>query len=76
MSPRFSSGQPDRSLELEQHLEPLFEVMLTVAVSVGYTQQEACCAIISLAAIRQLANSENFVTEAKIVQAAKWPKGD
>lgn len=72
--PRYTQGNPDRSLELEEHLEPLFETLITVAVSVGYTEPEALAAIASLVDNRQLANAENFVTDVMIAEAAKRAK--
>lgn len=74
--PRFPKGDTDRNLELEVSLEPMLDVMLTVAVSAGYSEAEALTAIASLVNHRHLANAENFVTEAMIKDAAKHGKLD
>ena len=69
--PRFSKGDPNRNLELEENLEPMLNVMVTVAVSAGYSEAEALTAIASLVDHRHLANTENFVMEAFIKGEAK-----
>ena len=74
--PRFPQGDPDRNLELEESLEPMLDVMLTVAVSVGYSEAETLTAIASLVDHHHLANAENFATEATIKEAAKRGKPD
>lgn len=74
--PRFPQGDTDRNLELEESLEPMLDVMLTVAVSVGYSEAETLTAIASLVDHRHLANAENFVTEAIIKDAARRAKED
>lgn len=74
--PRFSAGDPDRILELEEALEPMFDAMLMATVSAGYSEDESLTAIAFLVDHRHLANAENFVTETAIKDAAKRGKLD
>ncbi len=74
--PRFSHGDPDRNLELEEALEPMLDVMLTVASAAGYSEAEALTAIASLVDHRHLANAENFVMDAMIRDAVGRGKPD
>lgn len=74
--PRFSAGDPDRNLELEEAFEPMLDAMIMAAVSAGYSEAEALTAIASLVDHRHLANAENFVTETTIKDAARRGKLD
>ncbi len=73
---RFSQGDPDRMLELEEYLEPSLDTIITVAAIAGYTEAEALTALASLIDHRHLANAENFVTDAMIRKAGNRGKPD
>lgn len=64
--PRSGSEPADRFLECEEALEAGFQTLVRNAVEAGWSEEEACVAIASLADHHFLSSACNFQTDALI----------